>query len=151
MKPLKPHRQTEGMCGPASLKILLSHYGKEFTQQELATLCRSTAESGTDHQGIIDAVESIGNKPIVKENASLDELRYFIERDTPVIVGWWSDDGDHYSVVYEISEDRIFMMDPQEDLGTTEMSIEEFEKLWYDFDGPENVRVDRWMLAIPAF
>lgn len=156
MKPLKKHiRETKGLCGPASLKILLSHYGKEFTESELAKLCAATAEEGTDHVGLVKAVESLGEKPIVKSNATIEDLRYYVDRETPVIVGYWSgsdeEAGDHYAVVYEITNETISMMDSQLGTGITTFLIEDFEKVWYDLDGPENKRVDRWMLAIPAF
>lgn len=151
MKPLKHHRQSPGLCGPASLQILLSHYGKEFTEDELSKLCEATAEHGTDHSGLIKAVEALGERPVVKTGASIEDLRHFVERETPVIVGWWNDTEDHYSVAYELDDETISMMDPQLEEGTRTMAIPDFEKAWYDFDGPENVRVDRWMMAIPPF
>lgn len=154
MKPLKPHRQKPGLCGPASLKILLSHYGKEFTEDDLAKICRATAEVGTDHAGLIDGLKSIGENPIVKENATIDDLRYYMERDTPVIVGWFSEYGEpdeHYSVVYEVTDEIISMMDPERDEGTVTMPIEDFEKVWYDSEGAGKQRIQHWMLAIPSF
>lgn len=154
MKKLKPFRQTPGLCGPASLKILLSHYGKDFTEVELAKLCNATTEHGVDHAGLVTAVEAIGEKPLTKTNASIDVLRSYVEKDVPVIVGWYSQHGTpdyHYSVVYAVDDETISLMNPELDEGSETMSIEEFEKLWYDFEGTEDSRTDRWMLAIPAF
>ena len=31
------------------------------------------------------------------------------------------------------------------------MPLDAFEKVWYDFDGPDDVRVERWMMAVPSF
>ncbi|MDO8584077.1 MAG: cysteine peptidase family C39 domain-containing protein [bacterium] len=148
MKALKPFRQTPGLCGPASLKILLSHYGKEFTEAELAQLCQTTAERGTDHAPLIKAAEKIGGRVIVKKEATLDDVKRFIDKNDPVIVGWWSDDGDHYSVVYDIDDTFVYLMDPQFEEGVTRIEKKTFLDIWYDFDGPESVRVDRWMMAL---
>ncbi|MEI7741577.1 MAG: cysteine peptidase family C39 domain-containing protein [bacterium] len=152
-KPLKAFRQTPGLCGPASLKILMTHYGKEFTEGEMANLCTATADDGADHSGMMRAAERLGHKPIAMSNASIKDIQWFLDQDVPVIIGWWSDHGeagDHFSVVYDIEGDIIKMMDPELDAGIREMKIEEFKKVWFDFDGKENVQVKRWMMAIPS-
>ena len=154
MKPPMHHRQKPGLCGPSSLKILLSHYGKEFTEDELAKICNATTEEGTDHVGLISGLKEIGEHPIAKERTTIDDLRYYVERETPVIVGWYSEYGEpdfHYSVVYDVTEEEISMVDPERDEKTVTMSIEDFEKVWYDLEDPENTRIDHWMLAVPAF
>ncbi|MFZ2804043.1 MAG: cysteine peptidase family C39 domain-containing protein [Patescibacteria group bacterium] len=153
MQPLNPFRQSPGLCGPASLKILLDHYGREFSEEELSELCDATVEKGTDHVGLIKAANEIGEDPIAKDNATIEELRELVEKEIPVIVGWYSEHGepdDHYSVVYEVTDDMISMMDPERDEGTLTMPISEFEKVWYDFEGSERMRVERWMMAIPG-
>ncbi len=127
---------------------------KEFTEAELTTRCKATKEHGVDHDGLIAAVEVLGEKPLVKVNASIDDLRSFVEKDTPVIVGWFSPHGTpdyHYSVVYAVDDETISLMNPELDEGSETMPIEAFEKLWYDFEGTEDSRTDHWMLAIPTF
>ncbi len=154
MKPLKPFRQSPGLCGPASLKILLSHYGKEYTETELAQLCLATAEHGTSHKDLIQAIKKLGGDPIEKAGATIDEIKAYVDQDIPVIVGWWSADNDpddHFSVVYAVDEKGISMMDPELDEGTRTLSHKAFEQVWYDFDGPENKRVDRWMVAVASW
>ena len=151
MKPLTPFRQTPGFCGPASLKILLSHYGIEKSEQELANLCESTPENGTDHAGLVKAAKALGAVVSVKENATIDDLRTHVENDIPVIVGWWSTfgrEGDHFSVVYEVGKTKIYLMDPETSSGIRIMPIEDFEKNWHDFDGPDNHPVQRWMMTL---
>ena len=46
-------------CGPASLKILLSYYGIEKTEKELAKLSGWDEDLGVDDQGIKRAAEQI--------------------------------------------------------------------------------------------
>lgn len=148
---LNPFRQSTGLCGPASLKILLDYYGKTFTEEELAGLCEATAERGTDHANMVEAVRTLSGEPVAKENATFDDIREAVRQDIPVVVGWYSTFGepdDHYSVVYAIDDATISMMDPERDEGSVTMPVEEFEKVWYDFDGPDDVRVDRWMMTV---
>ena len=150
MQPLNPFKQTEGLCGPASLKILLSHYGKDFTEEELAGLCDSTVESGTNHQGIRDALVSLGLHPLEKEGATIEELRELIDEEIPVLVGWTKDGEDHYSVVYAVDETSVSMMDPEEDLGKATLEMNEFEKAWHDFDSGTQRDTTHWLIAVSS-
>jgi len=151
---LNPFRQSPGLCGPASLKILLDYYGRTYTEGELSEICNATAEYGTDHADMVAAVASIGGEPVEKFGASLDDIRGFVDDEIPVIVGWFSEyggQGDHYSVVYAMDNETLSMMDPERDEGSVTMPLDAFEKVWYDFDGPDDVRVERWMMAVPSF
>lgn len=146
MQPLKHFRQTPGLCGPASLKILLSHYGIEKTEAELATLCKTDPNYGTDHAELLEAASTFGFEVESRSSSSVDELREIIKREIPVIVGWWSTDDDHYSVAYDVDDEFVYLVDPELDEPTRKISIPEFEAIWYDFDGPEQRRDEGWML-----
>ncbi|MBU1629478.1 C39 family peptidase [Patescibacteria group bacterium] len=147
---LNPFRQSAGLCGPASLKILMEYYGRDFSEEELTNICKASADYGTDHAQMVDAIKSIGENPLAKDNAALEDIREQIAKHTPVVVGWWSQDEDHYSVVYNIDEKFIYLMDPEIEDGKRIMPIDEFLKIWHDFDGPENTRVEHWMMAIES-
>lgn len=146
---MNPFRQTPSFCGPASLKILFDYYGKTFTEAELGELCNTTIEHGTNHADMIAAVKKLGHEPVVKENATFDDLKEWIDNGVPVIVGWWSTDDDHYSVVYGLDDKNIHLMDPELDEGRRSMPREEWDKVWYDFESPARFRVERWMMAVP--
>lgn len=148
MKPLIPFRQSPGLCGPASLKILLTYFDKHFGEDELAKLCKTTPDIGTTHAQMISGAEAVGAKVESKNEAALDDLRRYVEDDVPVIVGWWSKTEPHYSVVYEVGKTRIFMMDPDTESGIRIMPLEEFESIWHDTDGGPDHPVKRWMMAV---
>jgi len=147
MKPLIPFRQSPNMCGPASLKILLSYYDKHHTEDELAKLCESTPEIGTSHAQMIAGAKALGADVAAKDKGTLDDLRHHVENERPVIVGWWSDNEPHFSVVYEVGKTRIFMMDPQTESGIRIMPLEDFEKVWHDLENGKEP-IERWMMAI---
>jgi len=43
---LKPFRQTPGLCGPASLKMVMDYYGVSVSEKEIARVAGSTRERG---------------------------------------------------------------------------------------------------------
>jgi len=150
---MNPFRQSPGLCGPASLKILMSYYGKDYTEEELTELCNATAEKGTEHADLAAAAEKLGHKPVAKAPATLDDLRDYVARNIPVIVGWWSEFGEpdeHYSVVYDIDNKNIYLMDPEvDDTGRRVLPLDEWLRVWYDFEGEPKVKIERWILAVP--
>lgn len=120
------------------------------TEAELGRLCRTTFEHGTDHDSLMKAAEILGFKPQQKANASLEELKQLVDQDIPVIVGWFSEDDDHFSVVVEITEKMVVLMDPELDEGQRKMDVAEFETVWHDTDGPDRTRFVHWMMWISS-
>ena len=147
---LEPFRQTPGLCGPAALKILLSYFGKQYTEAQLAQLCSSTLESGTEHEGIIQATKEIGGYVFAKESGSIEELEYFIkEEKLPVIIGWFDKDGDHYSVVANITDKNIIIVDQATNEPERWLDKAVFPRIWFDFPGKDNETVCwRWYMVV---
>jgi len=144
-----PFQQTEGLgsCGPAALKILLSYFGKNYTEEQLIQVASSVVGmgqgDGTEHEGMIQAIKEIGGFVFTKENGTIEELEYFIkEEKLPVIVGWFSsygEPGDHYSVAVNVTDKNVILVDPEEG-DKPEKWIEKniFPNIWFDFVGKEN-------------
>jgi hypothetical protein len=163
-KPLrmKPYMQSPALCGPASLKIALSFFNKEYTESDLAKLAGSN-DFGTDHNSLIKAAVSVGATVFEKASGTIEEIVYFVRRERlPVIVGWWADRGTnpcgesrrpeddegHFSVVYYVSDKYIYLMDPASDSGITRLSLKKFLDRWWDLDTPDYVRVERWYMVL---
>jgi len=66
-------KQSEGFCGPASLKMVLSYYGTEKTEDELAALIGATREYGCDPIDIVTAAEKVGFSAQYKERSNIEE------------------------------------------------------------------------------
>ena len=144
--------QSRGLCGPASLKIALSYFKQNFSENRLADLAKASRKKGTEHSGMIAAARAVGAKIVVKQNSTLADLRRLILRKRrPVIVGWYDKsgkEGDHYSVVYHLSPHYIYLMDPATKTGFRKMSIDNFMRHWYDFEGVKNNKIHRWFMDI---
>lgn len=145
---MKPFKQKPSFCGPASLKIALNYLGKRLSEKKLGKLCGCTSD-GAYHKGMVKGALAVkGSSVHTVVGASLDVLRRFIWQERlPVIVGWFSTDEDHYSVVYKITRRCIYLMDPELKSGKRRLSIRQFLKNWWDID-EGNKRVHRWCMVI---
>lgn len=146
MLKVKPFQETlnAGMCGPASLKIVLSYYGVDKSEKELAKLCGTDEDLGTDDKAIEKAAKSLGFKVKIKNNSSFKDIEKWLDKDVPVIVNWFTRgrtdytdtdvcDG-HYSVVCGIDNKNIYLQDPETG-GMRELDKEDFMTVWFDFTG----------------
>ena len=99
---VKKYLQSTGLCGPASLKILLSHFGKDFSESDLAGLASAAAGlergMGTEHEGMINAAKD-RRICFCQRRGTVEELEYFVVKEKlPVIIAgltrdvitaWW--------------------------------------------------------------
>lgn len=159
---LKPFQETlhRGMCGAASLLIVLDYYGVQKSEEELAGMVGADDRLGTDSESIKRAAESSGFKVEIKDNSDFDDIGKWLEKGVPVIVDWFSRgrsdypdsevaDG-HYSVVAGLDENYIYLQDPE--IGKIrKIAREDFMRVWFDFAGeyikPEELIV-RQIIAI---
>ncbi len=165
--------QREAECGNTSLKAVLWHLGRRVSAAELARLAGADRD-GINHAGLVAAAGRAGAAVFERAGGSLAELRWFLGRGHPVIVGWWSlDPGDHhfdpawslaerrqrdcghFSVVIGIDTTRLLLMDPQWErrggrwrvVGRRWMPHATFRRAWYDTDTDAYQRVVRWYLV----
>ena len=136
---VKQFIQSAGLCGPASLKVLLSYFGKNFSEEQLAQLANATRDAGTEHEGMIQAIKELNGYVYVKDDATIDEVEYFVkEEKLPVIIGWFDKDGDHYSVVVNVTDKNIIIVDPAVNEPERWLDKEVFPRIWFDFIGKDN-------------
>ncbi len=150
----------QGMCGAASLLIVLDYYGIKKTESELAGMLGIDKRLGTDAAAIRRVAESCGLKVEIKDKSSLEEIDGYLEKRIPVIVDWFSrgrndyDDSEvadgHYSVVAGLDEEYIYLQDPE--IGKIrKIMCKDFMRVWFDFEseliGADNLII-RQIIAI---
>lgn len=146
MLPVKPFQETlnAGMCGPASLKIVLSYYGVEKTEEELFKMCGTQKDLGTDDQGLKKGAEQLGFKVKIKNKSTFKDIECWLDKKVPVIVNWFtrgrmdytdSDVADgHYSVVAGLDDEYIYLQDPETG-SMRKLDKDDFMTVWFDFAG----------------
>lgn len=155
---LKPYSQTPGLCGPASEKMVMERYGVSASEAELAELAGASQEKGASPEGLVKAAKFKGFDTFLKTHSTINDLRYFIRRKMPVIVDWFCVDCGHYSVVADVTEKHVILVDPSPRkflffrFHKRKIPIKNFRTSWFDFPGEAlenpNDMIIRLMLVI---
>ncbi len=146
MLAVQPFQETlgAGMCGPASLKMVLGYYGVEHSESVLAALCGTDREMGTSDLDLKRVAEQFSFTVEIHNESSLADIEAWLGRGVPVIVDWFtrgrSDAPDstvadgHYSVVVGLDDTSISLQDPEVG-GVMRLDQEDFLTVWFDFTG----------------
>lgn len=140
-----------GMCGPATMKMVLGYYGIEKSEAELAKIMRHSKKLGTTNKDAVRVAKKLGFSVKVKRNSSFKDLEKWLNKKVPVIVDWFTrgrnDHGDsevadgHYSIVAGLDDKYIYLQDPE--IGRIrKLTRDDFKKVWFDFRG-KYIRPDR--------
>lgn len=107
-------QDTTYTCGPTSLQMVFAYFGIRTAEAAVAREVAATANVGTIHQQMIDAVRRRGLHCYVNDNATLNELQFLHSLRLPVIVRFLESEKeeDHYGVVVGCSENEIVLNDP---------------------------------------
>jgi ABC-type bacteriocin/lantibiotic exporter with double-glycine peptidase domain len=150
--PVQPFQETlhAGMCGPASLKMVLAYYAVEKSEAGLAELCGTDPRLGTDDIGIKRAAEGLGFSVEIQNNSTFDDIQKWLDKKVPLIVNWFTrgrvdydvsevPDG-HLSVVVGLDDEHIYLQDPE--VGELrKIARDDFMKVWFDF---KRERITSW-------
>lgn len=125
----KIERQLDAMdCGPACLRMIAKHYGKDYNIDNLRKLCH-ISKDGVSLLGISEAAEQIGFKTV---GGRLTFKKLENEAPLPCILHW---NQEHFVIVYKIKKKNIFrkqtviyISDPAQ--GRTTYAEKEFKEHW---------------------
>lgn len=175
--PVPIFTQRDAECGNTSLKAVLAFHGLRFSARALGQLA-GTNDEGTEHASLVAAARRCGAAVFERSGGapatSLAELRGFLRRGLPVLIGWWSqaegaphfdakwrlaerraNDSGHFSIVTGCDRGRLQLTDPEARLvdgrwraiGRRWMSDEALLRVWYDTDTPRYLHVARWYMV----
>jgi len=134
MLKVKPLLQKPGLCGVASLKMVLDFLGIKKSEKELIKLTNASREKGTSAKNIVKVVRQMGLKGFVKDFATFSDIGKYLAKKIPVIVDWFSKNDGHYSVVVGIDKKYIYLQDPE--IGRIKkVDLKTFKRVWFDFPG----------------
>lgn len=134
-------------CGPAVLRMIFEHLGRDYSEEKLIKLCKAAPKKGTTHEDMIKEVENEGFRHHEMENAQLKDIRHFLDNGYPVIVNYINplSARGHYAIIigYDLKEKILIFADPSNGADFT-MHEDDFFELWHS--GTENTK--RWLLII---
>lgn len=125
-------KQGDGLCGPASLKVIMDYYGTPLTEGQIAQMSAASSEIGTWTEGLMLVARKYGYTAKLSDNTTEEQLRNELEKG-PVIVDWNSGTEGHFSVVVGITDYNIVLMDPEYGHNRL-MTLDYFLQNWYDWE-----------------
>lgn len=130
---VRPFQQRADYCGPASLKMILHHFGIEKTEKQIANAVKATHALGIEAEDLLKIAKRFGLKGKIKDHSELNDLvRYVKKKGIPVIIEWFSEDDGHFSVVTDIDRENVYLQDP--DLGHIRaMTRKIFLRVWFTY------------------
>lgn len=157
-----PHLQqtTNYSCGPACVAMVLQYYGHKATEQKLIKAMGTTPELGTSPVQIARYLRSIRHSHKQQSRMSIPLLQAYLDRGWPIIVAYqaWPHrpsetdlsqtwDNGHYSVVADISDGKICLVDPSSKRHRRWLDSEKFLAHWRDIETAARIYV-RWGVAV---
>ncbi len=77
-------------CGPATLAILLSHFGKSETQLDLAPLLKGNKDDrNVSPNEVVDLIHSMGLNALMRVNGDETEIKRLLAQGIPVMTESW--------------------------------------------------------------
>lgn len=137
--------QTFNNCGPASLSMVMSFYGKAVPQQELAEKMRpfNNPLGGVDDKSIfapefVATAKEYGFESLHRPNGDLELLKQFTANGIPVVVRTWlnpNEDIGHFRIVrgYDDTTQTILQDDSYQGPNLS-YSYTDFMNMWKPFN-----------------
>lgn len=137
MKLAVPHfrQQYPHTCLPACVRMVLAHWGKEHSEEELAQALGTVAVWGTRPESVVAGLEGLGYHALWFENATLERLFDLLAHGWPVIAFLRAADlphgraGLHAVVIVGIEGERVTYLDPNLDHQFS-LELSSFLKAW---------------------
>jgi tetratricopeptide (TPR) repeat protein len=137
--------QTFNNCGPATLSMILSYYGTNVSQEELADLLRPyrNPQGDNDDKNIFTheftgAAEQYGYRAIARVNGDIELLKIFTANGIPVVVKTWlnvDDDIGHFRVVRGFDErSGVIIQDDSYHGPNKRIPYYDFLSMWQPFN-----------------
>lgn len=137
--------QTFNNCGPATLSMMLSWYGKDVSQKELGDAMRPYQISSGDNDDktiftyeFVDWAKKYGLESIGKVNGDIELLKTFTANGIPVVVKTWlhvGEDIGHFRIVRGFDEGKqVIIQDDSYEGPNKKISYYDFLSMWQPFN-----------------
>lgn len=137
--------QTFNNCGPASLSILMSMFGTNVSQEELADKMRPFHNplGGVDDKSIfaeefVTYAKQYGFEALNRPNGDIELLKKLLANDVPIVVRTWlhpNEDIGHFRIVRGYDDARrVIIQDDSYEGPNLEYDYDTFLSMWKPFN-----------------
>ncbi len=136
---VRHEQQTWNNCGPATVSMLLSYFGRVETQRQAARFLKPDREDkNVSPDELIAYAQSLGFEARVIVGGDLNLIRTFVANGLPVIVETWfipepNDEMGHYQLVIGYDEDELIFYDSYQG-PDVRAPVAQFDPLWKVFN-----------------
>ncbi|MFC1465045.1 MAG: C39 family peptidase [Candidatus Brachytrichaceae bacterium NZ_4S206] len=136
---IRHEQQTWNNCGPATVSMLLSYFGRTETQRQAARFLKPDREDKNVSPDELAAyAQSLGFEARVIAGGDLSLIRTFVANGLPVIVETWfipepNDEMGHYQLVIGYDEDELIFYDSYQG-PDVRAPVAQFDPLWKVFN-----------------
>ncbi len=139
LRGIKPDYQRWNNCGPTTLGMNLSYFGRDDTQTEIAAFTKPNPDDrnvGPDELAAYS--RSVGMQSMIRENGTLDQLKLLLSNGLPVIVetslekqpqGWMG----HYRLLTGYDANQFVTMDSY-DGPNVKIALADLDSAWRAFN-----------------
>lgn len=148
VRPMQPSALLRGLrheyqkfnnCGPTTLAMNLSHFGRPDTQAQIASITKPNPQDKNVRPDELAAYASrAGLRATIRVNGNFDQLKLLVSNDLPVIIetglvkepqGWMG----HYRLVIGYDAKQITTMDSY-DGPSVKIAYADLDALWHQFN-----------------
>ena len=135
--------QTWNNCGPATITMALSHFGRTETQAQAAPFLKPNSnDKNVSPNELVGYVESVGFKADYRVAGDLTRLKTLLANDVPVVVEMWftphpNDGMGHYRLLvgYDDAAGRFYAYDSYDPPGmNVPLPYQTFDNDWRVFN-----------------
>lgn len=133
--------QTWNNCGPATISMNLSYYGRGDTQVEAARFLKPNQDDkNVSPHELVAYAGSLGFEGLVRHGGDIGLLKHLLSNDYPVIAESWAEPDDrggmgHYRLLTGYSQvDNQFWTYDSLHGASVAVPIDEFDRLWRVFN-----------------
>jgi ABC-type bacteriocin/lantibiotic exporter with double-glycine peptidase domain len=127
--------------------MIFEHLGKEYSEEQMISLCHAMPKHGTSHEHLIEEVKREGFSCLHKNHGTIKDIIKLLDNGYPVIVNYMNPASQkgHYGLVvgYEDDNKVLILADPKNGDGYT-LHWQEFMELWHN----ENNTSKGWFMII---
>jgi len=127
--------------------MVFGAHGMKISQNEAARRARTNRDRGTTTRELVKVLRGAGFNVRAGERQNLKTVERALDKGAMVIVCYTEPvmEWGHYSIVREISDGKVRLMDPDARTGKTSMLVDEFRSRWKD---PLFTRTVRWAAIV---